>query len=334
MSTKPEVFLTRRIPDQGVNLLEKNCDVHMWDSETPPEKEQIMSKVAEVEAEGILCNVADIIDEEVLTASPKLKSVSTFSVGYDHIDLAKAQELNIAVGHTPGVLYETTADLSWALLMDTARRVVEGHEMVREGDWEGWSPTTLLGHNIHGSSLGIIGLGEIGTAMARRAVGFNMDVYYCHEERKTMAEEKLADAGVDITRIPQEQLLEESDFMSLHVPLLEGTQKLIGEPELQAMHEDAILINTSRGEVVDTEALVQALREEWIAAAGLDVTDPEPLPPSHSLFEHEPEKLVLTPHIGSASTPTRNKMARVAVRNLMEGLHGDQPTHSATQDEL
>lgn len=328
----PSVYVTRPIPEMGLRLLESECEVHVWDHEYPPPKETVVATLADIRADGILCNVSDQVDAAVLTASESLKTVSTFSVGYDHIDLDTARELGISVGHTPGVLTETTADLAWSLLTAGARRVIEGNEVVRQGNWSGWGPMLLTGHHIHGAALGIIGLGKIGTATARRSAGFDMDVYYCHRERKEEAETELAAAGVDVTRIDRDELLATCDYVSLHVPLLDETRQLIGEPELRRMQSDAILVNTARGEVVDTDALDRALREEWIAGAALDVTDPEPLPTSHPLLEHEPEKLVLTPHIGSASIPTRNEMARMAAVNLLAGIRGEPPEHSAIED--
>lgn len=322
MDEKPVVYVTRRIPEPGIELLEEMCTVVMWEEEVPPSKDHIMKKLAETEASGLLCMVSDTIDADVLASSPNLEVVSTFSVGYDHIDVEEAARQNILVGYTPGVLSETTADLTWALMAACARRVVESHEHVINGKWKAWGPTTLLGHDLHNSTLGIIGIGSIGSAVARRSIGFDMDVVYAHPYRKNEKEQELAEMGVDIEYVPQDELLQTSDFISLHVPLNEETYEMIGSHEFRKMDKECILINTSRGEIVDMDALDKALEDESIAAAALDVTNPEPLPPDHSILRHEPEKLVVTPHIGSASTPTRERMSVMSAENILAALGG------------
>lgn len=329
---KPTVYVTRQIPEAGLELLEESCDLHVWDGKLPPSKDHIVERLAELEADGLLCLLSDDVDGEVMDASPNLNVVSTFSVGYDHVDLAAAEERGIAVGHTPGVLSETTADFAWALLMTTARRTVEGQEYVLDGEWETWGPKLLTGPDVHHATLGIIGLGNIGATVARRAAGFEMEVLYSDVERNEKAEGELETAGVDVTYVEQDELLERSDFVTLHVPLFESTHHLIGEEELRRMKDGAILINTSRGPIVDTEALDTALEEGWIARAGLDVTDPEPLPADHEITRHIPEKLVVTPHIASASIGTRNRMATMAAENLLAGIAGEELPNSALED--
>ena len=329
---EPTVYVTRQIPDAGLELLEESCDLHVWDGKLPPSKDHIIERLAELEADGLLCLLSDDVDGEVMDASPNLKVVSTFSVGYDHVNLDDAQERGIAVGHTPGVLSETTADFAWSLLMTTARRTVEGQEYVLDGEWETWGPKLLTGPDVHHATLGVIGLGNIGAAVARRAAGFEMEVLYSDVGPNEEAEADLEAAGVDVTYVDQNELLERSDFVTLHVPLFESTHHLIGEAELRRMKEGAILINTSRGPIVDTEALDTALEKNWIERAGLDVTEPEPLPADHEITRHCPEKLVVTPHIASASIGTRNQMATMAAENLLAGIAGENLPNSALED--
>jgi glyoxylate reductase len=332
MTDNPTVYVTRRIPEVGIEQLESEFDVHVWEEKLPPNKDHIVETLADLEADGLLCLLSDEIDGEVMDASPNLEVISTFSVGYDHIDIPAAAERGIAVGHTPGVLSETTADFAWSLLMTTARRTVEGQDYVLEGEWETWGPTLLTGPDVHHATLGVIGLGNIGTEVARRGAGFDMEVLYSDVERNDAAEAELAEAGVDAQYVDQAELLERSDFVSLHVPLMEPTHHMIGEEEFKTMKEEAILINTSRGPVIDPDALDTALENDWITRAGLDVTEPEPLPADHELTRHIPEKLVITPHIASASIQTRNEMARMAADNLAAGLRGETLPNSAIED--
>lgn len=332
MSTDPVVYVTRDIPEAGLALLEPETEVHVWNGKLPPEKNHIVRRLEELAADGLLCLLTDDIDARVMDASAELDVVSTLSVGYDHIDVDAAAQRGLAVGHTPGVLSETTADLTWALLMTTARRTVEGHEYVQDDEWETWGPTLLTGPDVHGATLGIVGLGKIGTAVARRAAGFDMEVLYSAPSRDEQTERTLADAGIDVSYVDREDLLERSDFVTLHTPLTEETRHLIGEAELRLMKDSAILLNTSRGPVVDTDALDTALDEDWILRAGLDVTDPEPLPGDHPLNRHTPEKLIVVPHIGSASIQTRDRMATMAAENLLAGLGGEDLPNSALDD--
>jgi len=332
MTDKPTVYVTRRIPDAGIEKLEEDFDVHVWEEKLPPSKEHIVQKLEELEADGLLCLLSDDIDGEVMDASPNLSVISTFSVGYDHIDMDAASERNLPVGHTPGVLSETTADFAWSLLMTTARRTVEGKEYVLDGEWETWGPTLLTGPDVHHATLGVIGLGNIGAEVARRGAGFDMDVLYSDVQRNEAVEAELEDLGIDVEYVDQDELLAESDFVSLHVPLMDATHHMIGETEFKQMKDEAILINTSRGPVIDPEALDTALENDWITRAGLDVTEPEPLPADHELTRHVPEKLVVTPHIASASIQTRNKMATMAADNLAAGLNGEALPNSAHED--
>jgi glyoxylate reductase len=328
----PVVYLTRDVPDAGKELLESEFELVVWPEETPPPKEHVVEELARLDAEALFCNVSDTVDGEVMDASPDLEVVSTLSVGYDHIDVPAARDRGIKLGHTPGVLMETCADFAWALMTATARRVVEAHATVEDGEWGAWGPTVLAGHDVHGATLGVVGLGEIGTAVARRAAGFDMDVLYAHTSRQEETEAELAEYGVDAEYVPHEELYRESDFVTIHAPLRESTRRMVGREEFETMHEEAIFVNTGRGELVDTEALDEALEEGWIAAAALDVTDPEPLPADHSLMRHAPEKLVVTPHIGSASIPTRTRMTEMAAENILAAWHGDRVPNSIYDD--
>jgi len=332
MSDRPVVYVTREIPDAGLELLEEETELHVRDGKLPPEKSHIVERLEELEADGLLCLLTDETDGEVMDASPNLRVVSTFSVGYDHVDVEAAIERDLAVGHTPGVLSETTADFAWAMLMTTARRTVEGNEYVLDDEWETWGPKLLTGPDVHGTTLGIVGLGNIGSTVARRTAGFDMDVLYTDAGRQADVEDDLAEYGIDAEYVDRAELLERSDFVTLHVPLMEATRHYIGESELRAMKDSAVLVNTSRGPVVDTAALDRALADDWIARAGLDVTDPEPLPGDHEITRHVPEKLVVTPHIASASIGTRNKMARMAAENMLAGLAGEELPNSAVED--
>lgn len=312
--SRPRVFVTRRLPGDALGRLRAVAEVEVWPDDLPPPREALLAGVRE--ADGLICLLTDRIDAEVLDAAPRLRVISTMAVGYDHIDIAAATARGIPVGNTPGVLTETTADLAWALLLATARRVVEGDRFVREGRWRTWDPNLLLGYDVHGATLGVVGMGAIGQAVARRAAGFGMRVLY------TRRSETNATIG---ERVTLEKLLRESDFVSLHVPLTDETQHLIGERELRLMKPTAILINTARGPVVDQRALARALREGAIAGAGVDVTEVEPIPPDDPLLSAP--NVVILPHIGSASYATRARMADMAVENCIAGLEGRPLPH-------
>src|SRR3954470_22160422 len=315
MADRPRVFVARRIPEAELAALVDATDARVWEDELPPPRDVLLD--AARGCEGLLTLLTDRVDGELLDAAgPGLRVVSNYAVGFDNVDIGECTRRGIPVGNTPGVLTDTTADLAWALLMAAARRIVEGADYVREGRWKTWGPLLLLGPDVHGATLGIVGFGRIGQAVARRAGGFGMTVLYHDVNRVDAAVE----AELGATYVPLEQLLAESDFVSLHVNLTDETRHLIDRDALGAMKRTAILVNTSRGPVVDTNALVDALRAGDIAAAALDVTEPEPLPADHPLVGLS--NCLVVPHIASASFATRAKMAEMAVANLLAGVRG------------
>ncbi len=316
--SKPRIFVTRIIPEKGLQLLASACDVHLWESPEPVPRDELQAEAAE--AEGLLTLLSDPLNADLIAAAPHLRVISQYAVGYDNIDVAAATARGIPVGHTPGVLTDATADLAFALLMSAARRLTEGVDHVRAGRWTTWGPKLLLGQDVWGATLGIVGLGRIGAAMARRGRGFDMRVLTTSPHRKPALE---AELGVEV--VPLDELLATSDYVSLHCPLTPETAGLIGEAELRAMKPTAILINTARGGVVETGALVRALREGWIAGAALDVTDPEPLPADHPLVDLP--NCTVTPHVGSATVSTRTRMSVIAAENLLAGLRGQPLPH-------
>jgi glyoxylate reductase len=317
MMDKPRVFVTRIIPEGGLELVRQACDAEIWPDEVPPPRPLLLDRVRGVA--GLLSLLTDRIDAELMdTAGPGLKVISNFAVGYDNVDVAAATSRGIPVGNTPGVLTETTADMAFALLMAAARRVVEGADYVRAGRWRTWGPMLLLGHDVHGATLGIVGMGRIGQSVTRRAAGFGMRVIYFDplcDATKGLFVDVAVQCGLD-------DLLAQADFVSLHVPLTESTYHLIDAAALSKMKPTAVLINTSRGPVVDSDALYEALAAGRIAYAALDVTDPEPLPAGHRLLTL-PNCLVV-PHIASASWATRTRMAVMAAENLLAGLRGQR----------
>ena len=267
---RPRIFVTRRLPGDALERLARDFDVAVWPDETPPPADELRARVAETD--GLICLLTDRIDAALLAAAPRLRVISNMAVGYDNVDVAAATARGIPVGNTPGVLTETTADLAFALMLAAARRIAEGDRFVREGRWRTWDPNLLLGYDLHGATLGIVGFGKIGRAVARRARGFDMRVLY------TARTEPASDGG-DATAADLDTLLRESDFVSLHVPLTPETSRMIGAEQLRAMKRTAVLVNTARGGVIDQAALVQALEADEIAAAGLDVAEVEPIPP-------------------------------------------------------
>jgi glyoxylate reductase len=327
----PHVFVTRPIAEPPMRRLADVARVDLWDSEMPPPHRELLARTRK--ADAVLSMVTDRFDAAAIEAMPRLCAISNLAVGVDNIDLAAATRAGIAVGHTPGVLTDTTADLAFALLMAAARRVAEGDRYVRDGRWRTWGPKVLLGQDIHGAKLGIIGWGAIGRAVAQRASGFAMRVLYVpgpHSRRLAGSRPRSADKsirGARPQRVTLKRLLTESDFVSLHVPLTPGTHHMIGAAQLAMMKRSAILINTARGPVVDQSALAGALRAGRIAGAGLDVTDPEPIDPDDPLLGMH--NVVLTPHIGSASHATRLRMAEIAVDNLINVLRGRLPKYCA-----
>jgi glyoxylate reductase len=311
---RPRVFITRRLPQPALDLILPVCDAEVWPDELPPPRQILLDKVREVE--GVLCLLTDKMDAAVMDHAPRLRVISNCAVGYDNIDVPAATQRGIAVGNTPGVLTETTADFAFALLLAAARRIVEGERYTRAGKWKTWGLTTLLGHDVFGATLGLIGLGRIGTAVARRARGFEMRVLYYDLQRNSEAEEQLGIIYADLDTV-----VREADFLSLHTPLTETTRHLINAETLRQMKKTAILINTARGPIVDQVALYNALREGVIAGAALDVTDPEPMPLDDPLLTLD--NCIITPHIASASVATRTKMAMLAAQNLLAGVRGE-----------
>jgi lactate dehydrogenase-like 2-hydroxyacid dehydrogenase len=311
------VFVARVIPEPGLTPVTSATDADVWTDELPPPRETLLRRVEGID--GLLSLLTDRVDDELLEAAgPQLKVVSNFAVGFDNVDVAACTRRGIPVGNTPGVLTETTADLAFALLMAAARRLPEGYDYVRAGRWRTWGPMLLLGHDIHGATLGIVGFGRIGREMARRASGFGMRVLYHDVHPATPEDEQRLNA----TRVEMDQLLAESDFISLHTNLTAETRHLLDATAFAQMKQGAIVINTSRGPVIDHDALFEALRDGVIAGAALDVTDPEPLPADHPLLSL-PNCLVV-PHVASASIDTRGRMARMAADNLLAGLRGER----------
>ena len=309
------VLVTRRIHADALELLRREfAQVEVWESPLPPTREELAERAAGCVA--LVTMLTERVDGELLSAAPGLKAVSNVAVGYDNFDLEEARRCGVVLANTPDVLTEATADLAFALLMAVARRVVETAEEARAGRWGPWHPGRWLGHDVYGRTLGIVGMGRIGLAVARRSRGFGMRVLY-HARHRHGREE--AEVGATYAgELPQ--LLAEADFVSVHLPLTAETRHFIGRRELAAMKPTAILVNTSRGGVVDQEALTQALREGRIAGAGLDVTTPEPLPTDSPLFRLP--NVVVTPHIGSASYDARREMAMLAARNIIAACTG------------
>ncbi len=313
---RPRVFVARIIPEEGLNLVRDACDADVWDDDLPPPRAELLRRIAG--CDGVLALLTDKVDDEFLDAAgPQLKVVANYAVGFDNIDVAACAKRGVAVGNTPGVLTDTTADLAWTLLMAAARRIAEGDRYVRDGNWKTWGPLLLLGPDVHGSTLGIVGFGRIGQAVARRAQGFGMEVVY-HDVNR-LPDEVTGPLGA--TYLPLEELLGRSDFVSLHVNLSPETRGLINATTLAQMKASAILVNTSRGPVVDQRALADALRDGVIAAAALDVTDPEPIPMDDPLVGMD--NCLIVPHIASASRATRAKMAEMAAANLLAGVRGE-----------
>ena len=323
------VFVTRPIAQSALGRLARQVRVDLWDDEMPPPADELRRRA--LRADAVLSMVTDRFDAATIGALPNLKAISNLAVGVDNIDLAAATRAAIPVGHTPGVLTETTADLAFGLLMAAARRIAEGDRYVRAGHWRTWTPRTMLGRDVYGATLGIVGWGAIGQAMARRAAGFAMRVLYLPGRSAPRAESRPdahAEAGVSAAEPANlKRLLAESDYVSIHVPLSDATRHLIGAAEFAAMKPSAILVNTARGAVVDQQALLYALRTGRIAGAALDVTDPEPIDRRDPLLELP--NVVVTPHIGSASHATRTKMAEMAADNLLDVFAGRLPRHCA-----
>ena len=323
---KPKVYVTRQLFDEAIEILERHAEVEVFDGvDNAIPRDLLISKVANVD--GLLPLLTDVIDAEVMDAAgEKLRVVSNMAVGFNNIDLNAATKKGIYVTNTPGILTDTTADCAFALLMAAARRIAEADRHVRTGKWiHTWGPKMFIGSDVHGKTMGIIGMGRIGAAVAKRAKSFEMRIIYYDVHRRPDLEKELG-----IAYRPLDEILSASDFVTLHVPLTEGTHHMIGEKELSKMKKRAFLINTSRGPVVDEEALYRALRDGVIAGAGLDVFEKEPIDPGSPLLRLD--NVVLTPHIASASVETRTKMAVTAAENLVSVLNGREPPNLVNPD--
>ncbi len=303
------VFVTRRLPGSALERLSAEHEVEVWPEQLPPGRDELLARAGDIE--GLLSLLTDPVDAELIEAAPQLRAISNYAVGTDNVDLDAASERDIPVGNTPDVLTDSTADLALALMLGISRRLAEGDAYVRSGQWRTWEPGLLLGRDLHGATVGIVGYGRIGRAVARRLEGFGCEILHTSQS-----------GGAEI-----EELLERSDFVTLHCPLTPDTRGLIDDPALGRMKDTAYLVNTSRGPVVDTGALARALHAGEIAGAALDVTDPEPLPGDHPLLEAP--GLLVVPHIASATHATREQMADMAVDNLLAGLAGDPMPNQA-----
>ncbi len=311
-----KVFVTRRIDDEALKLLEEHARVEVHPGNQPPERDELIEKVKN--SHGLVTMLTDPIDAEIISRGENLVVISNVAVGYDNIDVEAATKRGIYVTNTPGVLDDATADLAFALLLAVSRRIPEADTYVRSGLWRGWEPRLFLGSDLKGKTLGIIGLGRIGTEVARRAKCFKMNVVYYQRRRDPEKE-----ASIGVRYVSLEELLSTSDYVSLHVPLTSETRGMIGRKELSRMKRTAYLINTSRGPVVDEEALYEALSEGRIRGAALDVFSEEPVSPDNPLLKLK--NVVLTPHIGSATTETRTRMALLAAENVVKALKGEIP---------
>jgi len=310
-----KIFVTRRIPENGLDLLRKYHDIQVNPENRVLEKYEIIKGLKGMD--GLVCLLTDTIDKEIIESESKLKMIANYAVGYNNIDVESATSQGIPVSNTPGVLTDATSEMAWALLFAVARRIVESDQFTRDGHFNGWDPMLLHGLDIKGKTLGVIGAGRIGTAFALKSKGFAMNVLYTDEERNQVLEEELQAEKVSL-----ETLLQDSDFISIHVPLNDLTYHLIGEKEFQMMKKDAVLVNTSRGPVVDEQALIQVLKEKRIFGAGLDVYEHEPSVPDELI---NLDNVVLQPHSASATVNSRTDMAIMAAKNMIAGLKGEIP---------
>ncbi len=311
---KPRVLITRVLPEPALEVVRQACEVQLDPLDQPLTPAALRQAV--IGKQGVLCLVTDRLDAQVLDAATELKVVSNVAVGYDNIDVAAATQRGILVTNTPGVVTESTADLTWSLLCSLARRIAEGDRYIRAGKWRDWTLLLMAGSDIHGKTLGICGMGRIGQAVARRAKGFNMRILYHNRQRL----DTILESELNATWVEKRTLLQQADFVSLHVPLSAATTHFIGVEELRMMRPTAYLINAARGPVVDEAALIQALQQGWIAGAALDVFEHEPHVPQAL---QELENVVLVPHIGSASVATRTRMAVMAAENLVAVLRDE-----------
>jgi glyoxylate reductase len=322
---RPKIYITRKIPLPAIDLVSESCDVVFHEGNETPMREILLNNIAD--KDGIICVVGDRMDKEAIDRASNLKVISTMSAGFEHIDVAYATQKGIYVGYAPDALTEATADLTFSLLLSAARRITESDRLIRQRKWTiSWTPLFMIGKSVWESTLGIIGLGKIGKAVAKRAHGFNMRVLYTDSVRLTPEEERKS--GVMFRSL--EDLLKESDFVSIHVPFTDETRHFMNEERLKLMKPSAILINASRGATVDETALIKALREKWIAGAALDVYEKEPIADNNPLLDLE--NVVLVPHIGSATIEARTKMAEMAVLNLLSVLKGERPPRLLNPD--
>jgi glyoxylate reductase len=320
-----KVLVTARMPAEVISLIAREHQVESCQEDPPLDRQSLLRGVAD--KEGLLCTITDRIDAELLAHAPALKVIANYGVGFEHIDLAAATRRGLPVTNTPGVLTDATADLTFALILATARRIPAGDRRVREGKFTYWAPLLFLGREVSGKTLGLIGLGRIGQAVARRARGFGMRVLYHSRTRLAPA----AEQELQVAYAPRKTLLREADFVSLHVPLTPETRHLIGRRELELMKPSAFLINAARGPVVDEAALVEALRRGQIGGAGLDVYEREPeLSPGLTDLDN----VVLLPHLGSATIETRTRMGLMAAENLLAGLRGERPPNCLNWTEI
>ena len=317
-----KVFVTRKIPEPGLEILRKKFEIEVNPYDRVLSKEEIIKGLKG--KDGLLCLLTDPIDADVINSEPKLKMIASYAVGYNNIDVKAATKRGIPVSNTPGVLTDATSDMAWALLFSVARRIVEADKFTRAGKFKGWGPMLMHGQDVTNRTLGVVGAGRIGTAFALKSKGFNMNVLYVDEKKNETLEKE-----VNAKKVTFDELLKKSDFISLHIPLIPSTHHLIGEKELKMMKKNAVLINTSRGPVVDEQALVFALKEKQIFGAGLDV------------YEHEPEmteelkkldNVVLQPHSASATIESRTKMAVMAAENMVAGLKGEIPNNCVNKE--
>ncbi|HEV7662036.1 MAG TPA: D-glycerate dehydrogenase [Chloroflexota bacterium] len=314
--SRPRVFVSRKIPDEGLARIVAQTDADIWQDDLPPPRDELLRRVAGVD--GFLALLTDEVDDELLDrAGPRLKVVSNYAVGYDNIDVPACTRRGVAVGNTAGVLTETTADAAFALLMAAARRIPEAYDYVRQDRWKTWGPMLLLGPDVHHATLGILGFGRIGREIAKRARGFDMQVLYYDVQAASAEDEQRLGAR----RASMDEVLAQSDFVTLHVNLTPETHHLMNRERLSKMKPSAMLINASRGPVVDPDALYEALKNGTIAAAALDVTEPEPMPGDHKLLTLS--NCLVVPHIASGSYATRGQMASIAAENLFAGMRGE-----------
>ncbi len=314
---KPFIYITRKLPETLIQPLQDRYEVEMWEQDDVQVPREILLEKAR-KASALLTMLSDRIDRELLDEGKHLKVVANLAVGFDNIDVEYAKENGIVICNTPDVLTETTADLAFGLMMATARRIVEGDRYIREGEWKSWSPLLLAGADIHHKTLGIVGMGSIGEAVARRAKGFSMDVLYHNRNRRPEAEKAL---GASFRSL--DKLLKESDFVVVLAPLTEETKGLFQKEQFAMMKDSAIFINAARGPIVNEDALVEAIREGMIAGAGLDVFTKEPISMDHPLLSLD--RVVVLPHIGSSSVDTRYDMVRLCTDNIQAVLEGKEP---------